>query len=460
MAGGPTSVSPAGAATRGGEVLEALRTQPGGPELLALGDAGADLALVGGAVRDLLLGRAPRELDVVVAGDAAELANELAARLGASVAQPPGVEPFAAAAQPPGVEPPAGVAAEPPSVTLHDRFGTALLRWDGCRVDIAARRAESYPAPGALPEVRPGTSEEDLARRDFTVNAIAVALGGARRGELTGAEHALEDLDAGRLRVLHERSFVDDPTRLLRLARYRARLDFAIEPSTAALAEEALRTGALMTVSRARLGAELRLALGEAGAPAALASMSEVGVLAALAPGFRFDRELAERALALLPSDGRVDLLLMASLLLHLTVMHAHDPEATMYAILDELEFTAADRERTLRTALAAPSLVQPMALAAAPSQLREALAAHTPEAIALAGALGDGGAPGAADAAIQWFQRVRDVRLQINGDDLIAAGVPAGPEIGRRLAQALARRLDGELEPGREAELRAALEG
>jgi tRNA nucleotidyltransferase (CCA-adding enzyme) len=149
----------------------------------------------------------------------------------------------------------------------------------------------------------------------------------------------------------------------------------------------------------------------------------------------------------------------MASLLLHLTVMPAHDPEQAMYAILDELEFTAADRERTLRTALAAPTLVQPMALAARPSQLHDALVAHTPEAIALAGALGDGGSPSAADAAIRWFQQVRGVRLQIGGDDLIAAGVPAGPEIGRRLQRALARRLDGELEPGREAELRAALE-
>jgi tRNA nucleotidyltransferase (CCA-adding enzyme) len=437
---------PAASATRGGLVLDALRARPGGPELLALGDAGADIALVGGAVRDLLLGRAPRELDVIVAGDAAGLANELAARLSAGGARSQ------------GVGPPGGARPEP-SVTVHDRFGTALLRWDGCRVDIATRRAESYPAPGALPDVRAGTSEEDLARRDFTVNAISVALAGARRGELTGAEHALEDLDAGRLRVLHERSFSDDPTRLLRLARYRARLGFAIDPSTAALAAEALRTGALMTVSRARLGAELRLALAEAGAPASLQSMRDLGVLAALAPGFRFDRALAERALALLPSDGRADLLLMAALLLHLTVMPAHDPEAAMYAILDELEFTAADRERTLRSALAAPSLVQPMTRAATPSQLHDALVAHTSEAIALAGALGDGGSPSAADAAGEWFRHVRAVRLRITGDDLIAAGVPAGPEIGRRLQHALARRLDGALAPGREAELRAALD-
>jgi tRNA nucleotidyltransferase (CCA-adding enzyme) len=430
MSGGSVSVRgghPAAAATSGAELLGALRAQPGGAELLALGEGGAELELVGGAVRDLLLGRTPRELDVVVAGDAAALARELATRLGASA-------------------------------DLHDRFGTALLQWDGGRIDIAERRAESYPAPGALPEVRPGTSEEDLGRRDFTVNAIAVALGGAHRGELSYAEHALEDLDAGRLRVLHERSFIDDPTRLLRLARYRARLDFAIEPNTAALAAAALAAGALSSVSGARIGAELRLALSEADAPAALAAMADLGVLAALPGGLRFERVLAERAIALLPPDGRPDLLLMASLLLNLAST-AENPEAAIFALLDELEFTAADRERTLQSALAAPSLAPGMTRAAKPSQLRETLRAHTPEAIALAAALADESSPGVADAATEWFAHVRGVRLEINGDDLIAAGISAGPEIGRRLTVALARKLDGELEPGRDAELRAALE-
>ena len=156
--------------------------------------------------------------------------------------------------------------------------------------------------------------------------------------------------------MLHERSFIDDPTRLLRLARYRARLGFELEPAhRRARHAGAAATGALMTVSRARVGAELRLALGEADAPAALDSMGELGVLAALAPGLRFDGELAERALALLPADGRPDLLLMASLLLHLTVMPARDPEPAIFGLLDELEFTAADRERAMRSALAAP---------------------------------------------------------------------------------------------------------
>jgi tRNA nucleotidyltransferase (CCA-adding enzyme) len=419
---------------RGRQVLEALRALPGGPELLALGEGGDELALVGGAVRDLLLGRTPRELDVVVAGDAAVLARALAERVSTNGAQPP-------------------------SATLHERFGTALLQWHGARVDIAARRAESYPAPGALPDVRAGSSHEDLARRDFTVNAIAVALGGARKGELSSVEHALADLDAGRLRVLHERSFVDDPTRLLRLARYRARLGFELEAHTAALATAALHDGALMTVSRARLGAELRLALGEADASAALESMSELGVLAAMPTGLRFDRDLAERALALLPPDGRADLLLMATLLLHLTMLARQHPEQTIYGILDELEFPAAERERTMRTALAAPALVAGMIGPAKPSQLRELLRVHTPEAIALAGALGEDHTPSVAAAATTWFTQLRDVSLQINGDDLIAAGVPSGPEIGRRLTRALALKLDGELSPGRDAELNAALE-
>jgi tRNA nucleotidyltransferase (CCA-adding enzyme) len=427
-------VSSTTAAARGAEVVEALRALPGGTELLALAQERDDLALVGGAVRDLLLGRAPRELDVVLARDAASFARELADRLDAG-------------------------AAAPASLTLHDRFGTAMLEWEGGRVDVAERRAESYAAPGALPEVRPGNSEEDLGRRDFTVNAIAVGLGGARRGELTSVAHALEDLDAGRLRVLHERSFIDDPTRLLRLARYRARLGFELEPGTGVLATGALQEGALMSVSRARVGAELRLALGEACAPAALDSMAELGVLAALPPGLRFESDLAERALALLPADGRSDLLLMASLLLHLTVMPTQDPEPAIFGILDEMEFTAADRERAMRSALAAPRLVAAMTHAGTPSQLHAALCVHTPEAIALAAALAGESSPNAAAAARQWFRHVRFVRLQITGDDLLAAGVAAGPEIGARLTAALARKLDGELEAGRDAELRAALD-
>lgn len=415
------------AAGDGAEVLRALARHPGGPQLQLMGRDREDVALVGGAVRDLLLGRAPRELDVVVAGDAASLARELASVLGANI-------------------------------TLHGRFGTAVVEWEAGRVDVAERRGESYRAPGALPEVHEGGVEEDLRRRDFTVNAIAVPLGGRRRGALDSAEHALEDLAAGRLRVLHERSFIDDPTRLLRLARYRARLGFELEAQTARLAAEAVAAGALASVSRARVGAELRLALTEADAVGALAELRELGVLSAIDPGVSFDEQLARGALALLPSDGRADLLLMASLLLALAQHPSADPQRAMFELLDGLEFSALERERIMRSALVARSLVAKLARAGRPSRLHEALSTRTLEAVALAGALSEEGSSGGA-AATRWLERLRHVRLSINGDDLLAAGVPAGPELGRRLDAALARKLDGELADGPRAELDAALE-
>jgi tRNA nucleotidyltransferase (CCA-adding enzyme) len=431
---GVTPTRSAPTAPGGNDVLQALSAQPGGPALLALGSDREDLALVGGAVRDLLLGRSPRELDVVVAGDAPALADELASLLGAST-------------------------------TAHERFGTAVVEWEQGRIDVAARRAETYEAPGALPQVRPGSTEEDLRRRDFTVNAIAVALGGSRRGQLTSAEHALEDLSAGRLRVLHEQSFSDDPTRLLRLARYRARLGFEVEQRTAELAAKALAAGALATVSRARVGAELRLALGEADAVGALEALNELGMLHAIAsssegePRLALDPALARSALALLPEDGRPDLLLMSSLLLALVKDRSADPELVMFELLDGLEFSAGERERIMRSALVAPALGDEMAEAAKPSQLHDALFAHTLEAVALGAALSGEGPDGLGGEAADWFQRLRHVRLAITGDDLLAAGIPSGPELGRRLDAALARKLDGELDDGREAELNAALE-
>ncbi len=416
----------------GEKLLAALAARPGGSELLALAAGRDDLALIGGATRDLLLGLEPRELDVIVDGGAGTLAEQLAEQLGPERCR----------------------------IALHGRFGTALITWQDGRIDIAERRTERYPAPGELPEVHTGSAQQDLARRDFTVNAISLALGGPGRGRLNAVEHALEDLAAGRLRVLYERSFLEDPTRLLRLARYQARLGFAAEAHTAELARSAVSGGALASVSGARLGAELRLALGEADAIAALSSLASLGALGALEPRLLFDEQLARRALLALPHDGRPDLLLLSVLLLALTEDPGHDPHASTFALLDRLEFTAGERERASRSALRAPALAHELADSRTPSQVRDAVASAPPEAVALAGALGAGrGEPAAQDAARRWLEAWRHVHLSITGEDLLAAGIPAGPEVGLRLASALRGRLDGELEDSREAELRAALE-
>ena len=206
-----------------------------------------DVYLVGGAVRDRLLGRTPKELDFVVEGDAIAVARRVAERLDADL-------------------------------IVHERFGTATVRTATDAMDFTSARTEHYERPGALPTVTLGaTIEQDLARRDFTVNAMAERVSDGHCVRWPGAR---EDLETKTLRVLHDRSFEDDPTRMLRLVRYQHRLGFAPDEHTAALIDFDL----LKTISADRVNREVRLILEEAphllGAYGALSDAPEV--LAAL----------------------------------------------------------------------------------------------------------------------------------------------------------------------------------
>ena len=434
----------------GAEVLESLHDQPGGPQLLELADGRDDVELVGGAVRDLLLGGTSRELDVVVADDAEAFAGELAGRLNALAGHS---------------------ASERFQSSSHERFRTALVWWDGSRIDVATRRSERYPQPGALPEVIEGTPDEDLQRRDFTVNAIALPLGGTQRGELRAVPGALEDLSAGRLRVLHDASFINDPTRLLRLARYRARLSFAIDEHTAGLAAAAVSSGALATVSLARIGAELRLMFSEANMVAAIASIDDLGLLKELSAELHFDEETAHETLALLAEAGgddtRPDLALLAALLAprgYPLFEGIHDAARRQVEwVLEKWEFLATDRDLVLRALVDGRSTARELAFAKTPSEIHAVASRASLETVALVGARAslppDGEEHPTTVAARRWLTELHRVRLRITGNDLIAAGIPQGPEIGRRLNAALMRKLDGELADSRDAELAAALE-
>lgn len=394
-------------------MLERLRAIPAARPLLDRLADRPEVYVVGGAVRDLLLGRGPAELDLVVDGDPVAVAQRLGGEL-----------------------------------RLHDRFGTCTVRLDGHRYDIARARTETYSHPGALPDVQAATLEEDLARRDFTVNAIALALGGGHAGELRAVAGAFDDLDARLLRVLHERSFRDDPTRLLRLARYAGRLGFAIETRTLELGREAVVGRALDTVSGPRVGAELRLAAREPARLAVFATMRGLGLDEAIHPGFGItEHELAVDALALLPPDGRPDLLALA---LASTGIDA----PPLRALLHRLAFQAAEREAIVAAATRARELGRALARAKRPSEIAAAAAGAAPELVAMAGAA----VPGARGAAFDWLTRLRHVRLQIDGGDLLRAGIPEGPAIGAGLRAALAAKLDGRA-AGREAELREALD-
>jgi tRNA nucleotidyltransferase (CCA-adding enzyme) len=375
--------------------IDVLRADPCGARLLRAFAPGDGVHLVGGAVRDLLLERTPRELDLVVEGDV----DAAAARLEGDV-------------------------------TVHDRFGTARVRAGDCAYDLVRARAETYAHPGALPDVRPGSLDEDLRRRDVTVNAIALGLDGA----LTAVDGALEDLRAGRLRVLHDASFVDDPTRVWRVGRYAARLGFDVEGRTRALAGAADPA----TVSGDRLGSELRLALNEPDPPAALQAVRDLNP-GFLPEGFEPRPRGLSAALALLPDDGRADLLTLAA-------SSAGMDAGALLAWLDDMGFVAAERD--LVAAASRFSTGAPLRAARTNAQIARAARGAPVEAVALAGG----------DNARRWLDALRHVRLEINGDDLLAAGIPQGPEIGARLQRTLDRKLDGEL-AGREQELAAALD-
>jgi tRNA nucleotidyltransferase (CCA-adding enzyme) len=377
-----------------GEALQALRADPCGARLLGAFGPDDGVHLVGGAVRDLLLGREPRELDLVVEGDV-----------------------DAAAARLEGV------------VTAYDRFGTARVRADGCAYDLARARAEAYAHPGALPDVRPAPLEEDLRRRDVTVNAIALGLDGA----VAALDGALEDLRAGVLRVLHDASFADDPTRVWRVARYAARLGFAVEERTRALAAAADPS----TVSGDRLGAEVRLALREPDPPAAFEAVRDLNP-AYLPEGFEPRPRALAPALALLPPDGRPDLLTLAA-------CTAGMDARALLAWLDAMGFIAAERETV--AAASRFSTGAPLRAARTNAEIARAARGAPVEAVALAGG----------ENARRWIDELRHVRLDITGDDLLAAGIPEGPDLGARLQRALDRKLDGEV-AGREQELAAAL--
>jgi tRNA nucleotidyltransferase (CCA-adding enzyme) len=332
--------------------------------------------LVGGVVRDLLLGRDVADLDVAIEGDLEALTDL-------------------------------------PGFTLEREglFLTGRVEADGAKVDVAQARAESYPAPGALPEVRPASITEDLARRDFTLNAMALPLSGDR--ETLDPNGGLEDLRAGLLRILHERSFVDDPTRALRAARYAARFGFELEPETGRL----LRDADLSTVSEDRIDNELRRIAAENDPAAALRLLLGWGVLPSLDPGAPDRVAEVTRLASAEPWSGWVD--------------------------------------RELAVMLA---IVRPL------PQIRE-LAAATPERPSEAVRLAEPWDPAqllvARGLGAEWLDRYanewRHVGLEITGDDLLAEGIPEGPDVGRGLEAALSGKLDGEI-VGRDEELRIAL--
>jgi tRNA nucleotidyltransferase (CCA-adding enzyme) len=387
---------------------------PGTDRLLPALHGLAPAFLVGGAVRDLLLGRHTVDLDVAIEGDARAVARELARRLGG----------------------------EPKE---HERFGTATVRAADLTVDLATTRRETYAEPGALPEVQQAGLAEDLGRRDFTINAMALDLNGDSVGRLEDPHGGQADLDAGVIRVLHGESFIDDPTRLLRALRYEARFGFRMDDQTERLAREAAAGPGFSTVSGARVRDELLDLLREHEATVAVERMRELGLDRALDPSLEADPDLvASVQLACAETGADRALAGLAAL-----VSSAPD---SLRDWVEDLHLGRQQADAVMRAAAKGPQLASALRNELAPSAVHAVLSCEPPEALAMALARG---APG--DQVLRYLADLSGVRLEITGHDLLEAGVPESPELGRALEETLRRKLDGEVS-GRDEELALAL--
>jgi len=388
--------------------------------------------LVGGVVRDVLLGVAASDLDLVVEGDAIALAQAVAERYGGRVRG-------------------------------HERFGTAkwllaerrtdiskalgLTAEEAARLpesfDLVSARAEFYARPTALPEVERGSLKLDLHRRDFTINTLAVSLNAARFGTLYDYWGGLRDLDEKRIRVMHSISFVDDPTRILRAIRLEQRLGFTLERRTCELIDQALPL--LSRVSGDRLRHELEAIFEEADPGRSLARLEEINVLSAIDPGLRWSEEPARRVRA---AAG-------CSPLAGEKLVQPGCGQMWMAGWMHSLSSDVAERVMTrlnlprrrvemIREARAVLGAMAAMPAEVRPSQIVECLDEHSQAALALAYALGENGT--VREQISRYVERWRRVRPLADGETLHARGLLPGPAYRAILWDLRAAWLDGEV--------------
>jgi tRNA nucleotidyltransferase (CCA-adding enzyme) len=383
-------------------------------------ERGERVYLVGGAIRDLLLGRPVRDLDLVLEADAPRFAGALAKRLRAT------------------------------APAVHERFGTATLELpDGHRVDVAATRRETYAYAGALPTVSFGaTLEEDLGRRDFAIHAIGMELS-PRRGSIHDPFGGRADLARRRLRFLHPASPTDDPTRAFRAVRYGNRLGFALDPEGKRAVEEARTTRAFDAVSGDRLRRELELLFAEPRRGRAVSALLRLGLDRAIAPALgRSASGAAERVRVAERLAGEPGL----GWVCYLLAWMARASPRSLREVADRLAVTGREG-LAIRRWSSTRRRLGPRIGRLSPSRQRRRAQGLAPEEILAAAAI----LSGEDRRALSRLARRGEFPLTIRGADLLSRGVPPGPAIGRALEAARAAREDGRLSASAELEFALA---
>jgi tRNA nucleotidyltransferase (CCA-adding enzyme) len=377
--------------------------------------------LVGGVVRDLLRNaELGRDIDLAVSGNTATLAAKIAAALDGNVC------------------------------AVHAAFGTATIEANGLVIDLAGTRREHYPYPAALPLVEPAPIETDLQRRDFSINALAI--------ELALVDHQLQarafldpfngrsDLAAARLRLLHDTSLRDDPTRLLRGVRLATRMDLHPDEATRRQINAAVETGLLEQLSRERILAELCLALDEPDPAATLHTADAWNVTPQLLPGLAWSPALAERCARFAEQHGQS----AAAHRLVYTGLFLIDCDALVHTTLRERYPLPANVDRLVQQLEGAKAVASAIADEQKPSTLDRLLRPFDEETLII---LRDTFKGTIQAQVTQYMTELRHKRPLLNGHELQKLGVMPGPQIGSILKELRAARLDGVITNRMEAE-------
>lgn len=370
--------------------------------------------LVGGFVRDLLIGQANLDLDIVVEGDAIALAQRLAEQYGGRV-------------------------------HTHARFGTAIWIVDqdeNLHLDFATARTEFYEYPSALPDVERSSIKLDLHRRDFTINAMALCLDPERYGTLLDPYGGEQDLTRGLIRVLHNLSFIEDPTRILRAVRFEQRFGFTLETRTAQLIDDARNL--LDKVSGQRLRHELDLIFNEAEPERAIARLQDLGVLEKIQQNLKADAWLTQKFQDLRGSLTPTPMLYLGVLAYRLRTSDARALAKRLRLTRGETEFLVqVIALRMLERQLSAPN--------STPSRVVELLERFDDAALAVFAIATD--SPTAQAYVDRYRAEWRLVQVELTGNDLKALGLPPGPRYKEILRALRAQRLDGMLKTRAEQE-------
>jgi len=364
------------------------------------------LYLVGGVVRDLLLKKPNLDLDLVVEADAVGLAREL-------------------------------VEVKPAKITTHPHFKTAKLTWGSFSVDFTTARSETYVRPGALPTIKPGSLESDLFRRDFTINAMAICLDTERYGKLIDLYGGQSDLEHRLIRVLHEKSFIDDAARIWRGLRYEQRLNFHLEEATLNLLRRDIPM--LDTISGDRLRYELECVFREAQPEKTLCRADELGALKKLHPALRGNGWLADRFKVARQSSSPSP----PSFALYLALLAYRLSNEECGELTSRLRLSKPVARIVRDTSILKAKLKTLAYPEIKPSYVYRLLRASSVSAI-IAGSIATA-SPVARQHLESYLHKLRYVKLALDGSDLIGMGITPGPRVKEILEQLCDAKLDGQ---------------